>query len=154
MFRKALVVLGAMTVALVALSYVLYVRNPAPAAPPVSEADASNPARPYVVKLHAQWCAVCMATKDVWSDIEKEYASRANLVVWDFTNDANTDESRIAAGRLGLKDLFDEYVGETGTVVVLDGRTRQVAASIHGSRDIAEYRSAIDAVLAGAPTDR
>jgi hypothetical protein len=34
---------------------------------------------------------------------------------------------------------------------VLDARTKEVTASINGSRDFAEYRTAIDAALAAAP---
>jgi hypothetical protein len=52
------------------------------------------------------------------------------------------------AGRHDQKG-FDEYAGATGTIVVLDGRTRKVTASIGGSRDFAPYRAAIDATLKG-----
>jgi hypothetical protein len=86
-------------------------------------------------------------TKGVWSQIEETYSGRANLVVLDFTTDADTAASRAEAARLGLGTFFDEYAGATGTVVVLDGRTREVTASIGGSRDFAEYRAAIDAAL-------
>jgi hypothetical protein len=91
-----------------------------------------------------------MVTKGVWSQIEAAYAMRANLVVFDFTNQATTDASRAEAGRLGLEKVFDENAGWTGTILVLDGRTKDVTASIHGSRDFAEYRAAIDAALRGA----
>jgi hypothetical protein len=73
-----------------------------------------------------------------------------NLVVLDFTTDANTEASRAEATRLGLETFFEEYAGATGTIVVLDGRTREVTASINGSRDFATYRAAIDAALDGA----
>jgi hypothetical protein len=88
-----------------------------------------------------------MLTKNVWSQIEDTYSARANLVVLDFTNQANTDFSRAEAKRLGLEAFFDEYVGATGTIVVLDGRTKEVTASINGSRNFADYRTAIDATL-------
>ena len=50
----------------------------APTVPALSAAEAANTAKPYVVKLHAQWCAICMVTKGAWSEIEKTYASRVN----------------------------------------------------------------------------
>ena len=75
------------------------------------------------------------------------YSGRVNLVVLDVTNQAHTDASRTEAKRLGLEKLFDEYAGATGTIVVVNGRTRKVTASITGSRDLAEYRAAIDAAL-------
>jgi hypothetical protein len=154
MIKKALLVVGVLAVVLVASGFILYARNAAPAVPALSAVEAARTAKPYVVKLHAQWCAVCMITKGVWTEIEKTYGSRVNLVVLDFTTDAKAEASKAEATRLGLTKFFDEYGGATGTIVVLDGRTKEVTASINGSRDFAEYRTAIDAALAGAGQSR
>jgi thiol-disulfide isomerase/thioredoxin len=150
MIKKILLVVAALAVVLVAFACVMYVRNSTPTVPVISSAEAANPSKPYVVKLHAQWCPVCMLTKAVWSHIEATYSMRVNLVVFDFTNQATTDTSRVEAKRLGLEKFFDEIAGGTGTIAVLDGRTKEVTASIHGGRDFAEYRAAIDAALRAA----
>jgi thiol-disulfide isomerase/thioredoxin len=147
---RALLVVASLTVALVAAGPVMYHLNATPAVPTISFAEAANPTKPYVVKLHAQWCPVCMLTLGVWSQVEASYSTRVNLVVFDFTNQATTDASRAEAGRLGLGKVFDENAGWTGTILVLDGRTKDVTASIHGSRDFTEYRAAIDGALRGA----
>jgi thiol-disulfide isomerase/thioredoxin len=147
MIKKTLVGATSLGVVLVAVASMMYIMNPAPSIPAISAAEAASPSKPYVVKLHAQWCPVCMVTKKVWSQIEETYSTRANLVVLDFTNQANTDASRAEAKRLGLEKFFEEYAGSTGTIVVLDGRTKEVTASINGSRNFVEYREAIDAVL-------
>jgi len=147
MIKKALRIAALLVTVLVASGFVLYVRNAPPVVPPLSVVDAAATARPYVVKLHAQWCPVCMVTKGVWSEIEKTYAGRVNLVVLDFTTEAKADESKAEATRLGLTKFFDEYGGATGTIVVLDSKTKDVTASISGSRDFATYRAAIDAAL-------
>lgn len=152
MIKKALLVVTLLGAVLVAFGYIMYVRNLAPVVPAVSAVEAAKTGKPYVVKLHAQWCAVCMLTKGVWSQIEETYSRRVNLVVLDFTNEANTKASRAEATRLGLEKFFEEYAGATGTIVVLDGRTKEVTASINSSRDFAEYRAAIDAALDGAPS--
>jgi thiol-disulfide isomerase/thioredoxin len=150
MLRKALLALVVLTALLAGTGYSLYVTNVAPVVAPLSAEQAAN-GKPYVVKLHAQWCAVCMVTKKVWTEIEQTYAGRVNLLVLDFTTDANTQASRAEASRLGLDKFYEEFGGATGTVVVLDG-SKQVTASINGSRDFAEYRTAIDAALkSGAP---
>jgi len=149
MLKKALVVLLAAVLVGAAAGASAYLGNGAPAAPPVAAADIAA-AKPYVVKLHARWCPLCMVTKAVWREIEAAYAGRVNLVVLDFTNDVNTTASRAEAKRLGLEQFFSEYEGATGMVVVLNGRTREVLASIKGSRDFAEYRTAIDSALAAA----
>ena len=152
MIRKALLAFAALCVVLIAAGSALYVSNAAPAVPPVSPVEAAQTGKPYVVKLHAQWCPVCMITKKVWTQIEETYSKRVHLVVLDFTTDANAEASRAEAARLGLTKFFEEYGGATGSIVVLDGRTKEVTASISGSRDFAEYRAAIDAALAGAAT--
>ena len=150
MMKKLLILAVSLAAALVAAGYAMYVMNPAPTVPAISTEEAASSGKPYVVKVHAQWCAVCMVTKDVWSQIEDAYSNRVNLLVLDVTNRATTDASRAEARRLGLEQFFDEYSGGTGTIVVLDGRTRGVTATINGSRDFAEYRAAIDAALSDA----
>lgn len=147
MIRKAVNVVTALAVVVASILLFLYVTNSTPVVPHISEADATSGAKLYVVKFHARWCPICMTTKGVWSEIERIYAGRVNLVVLDFTNEATTEASRAEAGRVGLEMLFSEYEGTTGSIVVLDRRTRAVIADIHGRRDIAEYRSAIDAAL-------
>jgi thiol-disulfide isomerase/thioredoxin len=126
-------------------------RNGAPVVASISAADAAAAGKPYVVKMHAQWCVVCMTTKDEWSEIEKTYAGRVNLLVLDFTNEAKTEASRAEAARLGLQKFFDEYSGASGMIAVLDGRTKQVTAELVGDRPFADYRTAIDAALNAPP---
>ena len=151
MLKKALTVLLSTGLALAVIGSVLYLGNAAPVAPPLAAADLANPARPYVVKLHAQWCPVCMVTKGVWGEIEKTYTGRVNLVVFDFTTEADTATSRAEAKRLGLESFLEEYEGSTGLVVVLSPR-KEVLADIKGSRDFSHYRAAIDASLTAAPS--
>lgn len=146
MINKALLAAAFLSVALVAVASVMYVRNAPPAVPAITAVEAADTSRPYVVKLHAQWCPICMMTKNVWSQIEVAYAGRVNFVVFDFTDEVTTDRSRAEAKRLGLEKFFDN-VGGTGTIAVLDGRTREESASIHGIRGFDVYRAAIEASL-------
>ncbi len=144
MFRKLILSVLAGSAVLAAVAALLYVTNEAPSVPRVADADAAG--KPFVVKLHAQWCPVCLTTKGVWDDIRGAYAGRVNLVVLDFTNEETTRASEAEATRLGLRAVLDEWGGATGYVLVLDatGVTRH---AIKGSRDPAVYRQAIDEVL-------
>jgi len=141
--RAAFVVVGLA----IGAAGLLILTNPAPDVPPASAAGAANV--PYVVKLHARWCPVCIVTKSAWADIESAYKGRVRFVVFDFTSHATTEESRARARQLGLDQVFDEYEGETGTVLVIDGASREVKHSLHGIRAQAEYNDAIDTTLAG-----
>jgi thiol-disulfide isomerase/thioredoxin len=137
----------ALVVALGTIASSLYLTNATPQVPAMSAADAAATNRPWVVKLHARWCPVCMLTKGVWSDIELRYGGRVRLVVFDFTDDETTAASRVEAERLGLTKFFDESGFATGPIVVLDSSTKEIVAWINGSRDFAEYSAAIDAAL-------
>jgi thiol-disulfide isomerase/thioredoxin len=148
MLKKVFLVLIALALGASVAGVSLYLSNGAPTVPPVPVPEIANPSRPYVVKLHAQWCPLCMVTKGVWGQIEETYGGRVNLVVLDFTNDATSNASRTEAKRLGLEPFFAEYEGATGIVVVLSA-TKQVTAEIKGSRDFSAYRTAIDGALAG-----
>jgi thiol-disulfide isomerase/thioredoxin len=150
MVKKIVLAVMFFGVSLAVVGAILFITNEAPAVASISSADAANPDKPYVVKLHAQWCPVCMVTKAVWSQIEERYATRVKLLVLDFTTDADVDVSRREAARLGLEEFFDEFSGATGIVVVLDGRTKEAVAEIGGSRDFDVYRAAIDAALGRA----
>jgi hypothetical protein len=126
----------------------LLVSNPAPATPAVP-ADVTD-RRPYVIKLHARWCPVCMMTKDVWTTVEETYGPKVRLVVFDFTTEATTEKTGVSASHLGLDSIFEAYRGETGTVLVVDGATKSVEHSLHGDLEWSEYAAAIDSVLAKA----
>jgi hypothetical protein len=144
--RVALVLLGA----LAGTAAYLYARNATPVVPPLATTDAAAAGAPWVVKLHAQWCPVCMLTKGMWSEIERTYAGRVRLAVFDFTNEQTTAASRAEADRLGLRAVFDEAGFATGPILVLDGDDKSILAWINGSRDFADYRAAIDSALATA----
>jgi hypothetical protein len=127
---------------------ILIVTNPPPE---VSvSADLGEPPLPYVVKLHARWCPICMATKGAWASVQSAYAGRVKFAVFDFTSAGTTEASRDQARRLGLEAVFDEYEGETGTVLVLDRTSGEVRQALHGLRNQGEYRAAIDAALKDA----
>ena len=148
--RRALVIVLAVAATLIGAGALLYARNATPVVPTISTTDAAAPGAPWVVKLHAQWCPVCMMTKGMWSEIERTYTGRVRLAVFDFTDEETTAASRAEAERLGLGAVFDEAGFATGPVLVLDGRTKAIAAWVDGSRDFADYRAAIDSALAAA----
>lgn len=147
MFRKILGISLAFLLVLVAVGGLLFIGNAAPTVTPVSAATIGDSSRPYVVKLHARWCPVCMLTKAEWAQIDAMYADRVKLLVFDSTNDATIETSKIEAERLGLDGLWDRYRGASGVVLVLDGRTKEILAELAGNRSFEDYRSAIDAAI-------
>jgi thiol-disulfide isomerase/thioredoxin len=149
--RRNVIVFGlALIIALGTIAFSLYLTNVTPKVPALSAAEAAATDRPWVVKLHAQWCPVCMLTKGVWASIEQTYTGRVRLVVFDFTDQETTAASRAEAARLGLTEFFAESGLATGPIVVLDSSTKEILAWINGSREFSEYSAAIDAALEDA----
>jgi thiol-disulfide isomerase/thioredoxin len=147
--RKTFAVVGYALAGLVAVAGILYLANSPPAVPPVPASEVAAPSRPYVVKLHARWCPVCMQTRDEWSDIAREYGNRVNLFVFDSTNETTIATSRRQAAALGLDRLLEDYHGVSGTVLVINSGTRRVETSVAGNHTFGRYQVAIDAALAG-----
>jgi thiol-disulfide isomerase/thioredoxin len=147
--RRTLVITLAIVALVLGAGAVLYARNDAPVVPAIAAADAAAPGAPWVIKLHAQWCPVCMLTKGMWSEIEQQYAGRVRLAVFDFTDEATAAATRMQAERLGLAAVLEEVGFVTGPVVVLDGRSKNIVAWLD-SRDFTEYRDAIDSAIAAS----
>lgn len=136
-------------VSLVGVGSLIVATNQAPDVPEISAADRARSSQPFVVKLHANWCVVCLVTRAEWATIQDAYAGRVRLVVFDFTTAATTEASRTEAVRLGLGPVFDDYRGETGSVLVLNADSKQVRHALRGNLTEGDYRAAIDAELDG-----
>jgi hypothetical protein len=104
--RKTIIGMGSALVGLIAVAGILYLANSPPAVPPVPASEVAARSKPYVVKLHARWCPVCMQTKDEWADIAREYGSRVNLFVFDSTNETTIAMSQGQAAALGLDSIL------------------------------------------------
>jgi thiol-disulfide isomerase/thioredoxin len=146
--RKTITGVGFALAGLVAVAGILYLTNSPPAVPPVPASEMAAPSKPFVVKLHARWCPVCMQTKDEWSDIARAYGDRVNLFVFDSTNETTIATSQRQAAALGLDRLLEDYHGASGAVLVINANTRQVETSVAGNHSFDSYRAAIDAALA------
>ena len=95
MLKKLLIGAASIIVAVAAVVAVAYITNRTPTVPRITAAEAAGSGKPYVVKLHAQWCPVCRIGKGAWSEIEQAYAGRVHLLVLDFTDEATTEASRV-----------------------------------------------------------
>jgi thiol-disulfide isomerase/thioredoxin len=112
--------------------------------PDVARASASRcESKPYVVKIHADWCASCKASEATWARVESDLGGQATVVTLDVTDRVAFQESKLEAERLGISEFFQEFRSKTGTIAVLDCRTREPVAKLTGERSLARYREAI-----------
>lgn len=101
--------------------------------------------RPFVVKIHADWCGTCTRLAPTWTRIEQELGGRARLVVFDVSDRKTLGRSRELAEELGLGDFFERHRGGTGVIAVLDGATGEPVALHKGEADYAVYERAVEA---------
>ena len=73
MLRKIVLVFIGVCLLIAGGVYALYLANTAPIPPVISATEVSNPRKPFVVKLHARWCPVCMITTSVWSQSNRSF---------------------------------------------------------------------------------
>src|SRR4051812_48665516 len=120
MIKKLLLLIVLLCLGLVLIGFTMYEVNSPPSVPRVEIQPGVGTQKPFVVRIHARWCPVCMITKGTWTDLQGGYTGRVHLVVFDLTNDETATLSRAEATRLGLAKFFDEHGGETGAIFVLD----------------------------------
>ncbi len=118
----------------------------APAEPVDAGDDAS---KPFVVKIHADWCGTCTRLNSTMAQLDAESGERVRIVVLDVTDRQRVAASMAEAERLGITDFFAAYKSKTGTVGVLDGATREPVAVMKGETDVAAYQEAVDEASAG-----
>ena len=110
----------------------------------VARASASRcESKPYVVKIHADWCASCKASQATWAQVLSDLSDQATVVTLDVSDRVAFNESKVEAERLGISDFFQKFRSKTGTIAVLDCRTREPVAKLTGERSLARYREAI-----------
>lgn len=106
--------------------------------------------KPYVVKIHADWCWSCKALKSVWQRIETDLGDQAIIVTLDVSDRAAYMESQATAERLGIGEFFQEYRSRTGIVAILDCKMHEPVVIMSAERDFEKYREAV--ARAGSPS--
>jgi thiol-disulfide isomerase/thioredoxin len=100
--------------------------------------------KPYVVKIHADWCGSCKALQSVWEQIETDLEEQATAVTFDVSDRVAYAESEATAEQLGIGAFFLEYRKRTGTIAVLDCSTLEPVEVLSGERDFEKYRKAVE----------
>ena len=105
--------------------------------------DASDTEKPFIVKIHADWCGTCTRMNSTFDELDAKLGSKTRIVVLDVTDRDALGRSTQEADRLGIRGFFDRYKGKTGTVGVLNGATREPVKVMKGETDISAYESAV-----------
>ncbi len=104
---------------------------------------AADASRPFVVKIHADWCGTCTRLDPVIDALEEKVGRSARIVVLDVTDREAIERSETEADRLHIRTFFEIHKSKTGTVGVLHGATRKPVRILRGEMDVAEYEAAL-----------
>ena len=104
--------------------------------------------KPVVVRIHADWCSACKATRATYDSVQKQYADKATFVTFDVTDAKTAAAAAAQADKLGLVKLFEADKTATSTVAVINPKTGIVGASLYNDNTPGDYAKAIDAVRA------
>jgi thiol-disulfide isomerase/thioredoxin len=107
----------------------------------VSAADDAS--KPFVVKIHADWCGTCQKLNATLEDLRQRTGDDARIVVLDVTDRESLARATAEADRLRIRTFFDAYKSKTGTVGILDGVTREPVSILKGETDVAKYEAAL-----------
>ena len=99
--------------------------------------------KPLVVKIHADWCGSCRATQTTWEKVKSDLSDQATMVQFDVTDRASYEAAVAEAERRGILDFLNEFRRRTGSIAVLDCKTRKPLVVLSGERDFGKYRDAI-----------
>ena len=107
---------------------------------------ASLQGKPVVVRIHADWCPACKATRATYEGVQKHYGDKATFVTFDVTDAKTAAAAAAQAQKLGLSKLFEADKTATSTVAVINPKTGVVSASLYNDNTPGDYAKAIDAV--------
>ena len=107
----------------------------------ISAADDAS--KPFVVKIHADWCWTCQRRDSTIEALRKRTGDDARIVVLDVTDRESLVRATAEADRLRIRAFFDAYKSKTGTVGILDGVTREPVSVLKGETDVAKYEAAL-----------
>jgi thiol-disulfide isomerase/thioredoxin len=107
----------------------------------ISAADDAS--KPFVVKIHADWCGTCQRLEATIEALRERTGDDVRIVVLDVTDRESLARATAEADRLRIRAFFDAYKSKTGTVGILDGVTREPVSVLKGETDVAKYEAAL-----------
>jgi thiol-disulfide isomerase/thioredoxin len=100
--------------------------------------------RVIAVKFHADWCGSCKAMGSTFEELQAKFDTLPVLyVVLDQTRDFNRKQSAFLAHSLGLDDVWVEYGGKTGFILLIDGSTKEVITKLTHRQSLKEMGAMI-----------
>ena len=96
------------------------------------------------MRIHADWCGSCKASKATWERVEKELALSATVIEFDVSDRVAYEQSLSQAQALGVEEFFLEYRSQTGTVAILACESKETITILQAERNFEKYKRAVE----------
>jgi thiol-disulfide isomerase/thioredoxin len=104
------------------------------------------------VKFHADWCGFCKSMGSVFEELQAKFDTQPVLfITLDHTREFNRKQSAYLAQSLGLNKVWAEHGYKTGFILLIDGKSREVLATLTHQQNLKEMgASLLEAVKKGS----
>jgi len=120
---------------------------------PSQQSEAHNQAAaaetPKVIALwfYADWCPGCKALEPKLTEVMKDSASQPCLFVKLDMSDKQSHQAEYLLAALGQGELWKEYAGQTGFVLLVDGKTHEPLGTLMANQDTREIKATLASAL-------
>lgn len=104
--------------------------------------------KPVVVEIYATWCPGCKNIAPTLSQLEQQYGTKANFLVFNVSDAKTTKAAMKMAKELGLNNFFTANKSKTSTVAIIDPATGKIMKQFQNNAEIANYSSVLDLAIA------
>ena len=96
-------------------------------------------AKIIAIKFHADWCGFCKAMGSTFEELQAKFDTLPVLyLVLDHTREYNRKQSAYLAYALDLADVWAEYGGKTGFILLISAKTKQVVTKLTHQQSLKE----------------
>ncbi len=96
-------------------------------------------AKIIAIKFHADWCGFCKAMGSTFEELQAKFDTLPVLyLVLDHTREYNRKQSAYLAYALDLADVWAEYGGKTGFILLINAKTKQVVTKLTHQQSLKE----------------
>jgi thiol-disulfide isomerase/thioredoxin len=107
-----------------------------------------NEPKVLAVRMYADWCGNCKILDPKVDSFKEDFSDgRVVFIRLDQTEDFDTAQSELLAGLIGIKDVFLEYKGKTGMMLLIDAKTKKLLEVVTHRNETDEIKAKIAGYL-------
>lgn len=106
----------------------------------------------FAVRATAQWCKVCIAAKDSFTDLTRQLRTEPVLfITLDRTDEFSSGQASYLATALGIRELFSAGPTKVGELHLINARSKELISTVPLSPDPDTMSTSVREALASLP---